>query len=314
MFAVGGGLFAALVREAVFERQFRRDQGLPGFFAEIRVVCQGVDDATVELRRLGHGHEIVVLLAPMAQHHLGALGEQRSEPQGNRGHAGVLQVYGHVGGKLVVTCLLSAVGRAVHVADTAERGGEGDEPGALANHDGRRVVAGDIGRAQADIQNPGKFQRLLPETAGIDQLVVNVSGVVDQYVQPVLLGVDLLKDRPGRGIVGVIALDADTLAASGIDGRHCLAERAAENLALEGRGCLALRASGDVDGHSPARETQGDALAGTAGGAGHQCDGCCHDRSIPKRASQVRDAVKANDSKRILQQNGRYAFQKRKNL
>ena len=145
----------------------------------MRIPGQGVNDASVELRRLGQCHEIVVLLAAMAQHHLGALGELRAEPQRHCGDAGVLEVHRHVGGQLVVSRLLRAVRRAVHVADRSEGRREGDEARALPDHDGRGVVACDVGRTQADVQDAGQRQRLLPEAAGIDQVVVNVRGVVD---------------------------------------------------------------------------------------------------------------------------------------
>ena len=101
-------------------------------------------------------------------------------------------------------------------------------------------------------------------------------GVVDQDVQPLPLGVDLLDHRPGGGIVGVVALDANARAACGIDGGYGFIKGAGQHFAFEGRGGLLLGPSGDVNHHAPARKPERDALASATGGARDQCDRCRH--------------------------------------
>jgi hypothetical protein len=70
--------------------------------------------------------------------------------------------------------------------------------------------------AQTDIQNLRQVQRLFPEAAGQDQLVVDMGDIVDQDVEPALLFLDLLEQRLDLGVVGMVDAHGNACAAGGL--------------------------------------------------------------------------------------------------
>ncbi|MNZ44668.1 hypothetical protein D3C78_623010 [compost metagenome] len=106
----------------------------------------------------------------------------------------------------------------MHVAASAERGSETHQPLTAAQQQRRSMVAGDIGRTQADIEDAHQLQRLGPERPRLDQLIMDEGRVVDQQIQVPAFAFNLGEQRLHLGIVAMIAGHRDALPAHGADG------------------------------------------------------------------------------------------------
>ena len=177
------------------------------------------------------------------------------------------QVHGHVLRELVDADLLRAIGRAMHVAARAERGGEHDQPAPLRQHQRGRMPARDIGRAQADIEDVDELERLGPEAARLDELVVQEGRVVDEDVDVALLLGNAREQRRHLCIIAVIAGHGD----AATTGRGDFGGRGVDG-ARQRRIAFLERAAGHVDGRAFRAQRAGDAEAGSARGAGDDGD------------------------------------------
>src|SRR5581483_6670829 len=102
-----------------------------------------------------------------------------------------------------------------------------------ADHEGSGVVARDVRRSQAHIENPHQLERLLPEAARVDQIVVYQCSVVDEYVEPAVLALDLLEDGLHLSVIGMIASDGNSVPTEAIDFRGRFSERSRQGCVFQ---------------------------------------------------------------------------------
>ncbi|MNO99489.1 hypothetical protein D3C76_912600 [compost metagenome] len=77
------------------------------------------------------------------------------------------------------------------------------------------MVASDVGRAQAHIDDAHQLQGLFPEWPRLDQLVMNKGRIIHQQIQVPTLTFHLGEQRLDLGIVGVIANHGNAMATGG---------------------------------------------------------------------------------------------------
>src|SRR5580658_1782784 len=272
LLAIRGRHAAALLGDAVARGHLGGDQRLAAERGQLRIARECVDDAAVELWGLAVTHEILVLVRPVTRGCGGALGQLWPEPQRDGGDVVRPQVDRHVGGKLVQSGLLRTVGRTVHVAAGTERGCEGDQPRTPGDHEWRSVVARHVGRTQADVENLGELERLLPETARLDEVIVNTGGVVHQDVEAARLVGDAGKQFLHRAVVAVVTRHGNATPAERGDRAGRLGHRPRECGVLQSPKARVARAAGDIDRHAGGTECQRDALASAAARAGDDRD------------------------------------------
>jgi hypothetical protein len=125
-------------------------------------------------------------------------------------------------------------------------------------------------RTHAHIDHLPIRQRLLPEGFGLDDIVRQGEGIVDQNVEAALFTPYLFEQgRHGR-IVGVVYLDRDAFAAARINRRCGFAHRSRQRVGAAGNG-----APRDINSGALCAERERDPLANAAAGTGYQRDLAC---------------------------------------
>ncbi|MNN07618.1 hypothetical protein D3C81_1204470 [compost metagenome] len=174
------------------------------------------------------------------------------------------QVHRHVMRELVDPGLLRAIRRPMHIAIGAKRRGKHNQPATLRRHHRRRMPARHVARPQANFQDPGHFQRLLPERPRHDQLVMQEGGVVDQDIEPAGFLAYAAEQRLDLLVVAVIAGHSNAAAAERVDLLRSGVDRARQR-----RAAFLLGAPGDIHGGACRAERQCNAPSGAARCAGH---------------------------------------------
>jgi len=144
----------------------------------------------------------------------------------------------------------------------------------------RGEPAGDEAAAHADVDHVADVPGLFPELTRGGKRIRDGAGIVDQDIDAALLGYDLLDHRSDLIVVGMVTTDRDAVAP---DLGHFPGGRMdrAGHLGI----AVLLRPAGDIDRATVRTERTGDAPAGTAAGAGNDCDGTIlrHRRSLSSR-------------------------------
>ena len=133
------------------------------------------------------------------------------------------------------------------------------------------MPAGNIGRAQSDIENADCRYFLLPEFLLLDQLMVHKGRIVDQHIEVPLLRFDLGKDAGDLQVIAMIAQNRDAPAASRINrsgsfGDGARQDRAIPTLGVARGDC----APSDINSIAQLTKPTSDARASSAAGSGDQ--------------------------------------------
>jgi hypothetical protein len=153
-------------------------------------------------------------------------------------------------------------------------------------HQRDRVVAGDQVRVHAHPQHPqAAGEVVLPQRVLPVGVAVTAEDVVDEHVEPALLGADPLDER--RHGVGVLVVDhqADAGPGPGDPVAGVLDGLGPVDLGTPGGPAAA---TGGVDVAAGTGQLDGDGTAGPAGGAGDESDGLIGHASIRAAATDAR--------------------------